>query len=537
MGEGLALLGGELIYHFQNTAILTAVLAAFVLWRYRHTILRGMQQHAGEALPVPAPAAGAVAASAVPAHAVLAWERTARRRIALAYLLAVCLCALLLALVYAYFSGWHVLSSFVLVMALAYAMAAVPMIAVTLAWPFWRGAAAALALLVVGAIIVFAFAMVERSLLGRPIGVAQLGLLPQIFVVVGSQLWLPALLLLLTGAARLRGVAPITFAGLLVFGLAPLVGSRLTQWLAATETGTPWVLRLGLDGMFVMIALPTGWLAWRRLRAASAAYEAKRFSDAQLLARTWWLMLVATVALELATARAQPLLSALGCAAAYLAFAPASAFFLRRADLDRDRPPPRTLLLLRVFGYTARTERLFDRVGARWRLLGPVTMIAAPDVAARTIDPGDYLRYLTGRLPETFVRSRADLDARLAALDLAPDPDGRYRINELCCSNDTWRATVVELMARADAVVMDARGFAQERLGFEFELRELAARVPLAQVVLVVDASTDRALLAESLGARHAAAKLIEVEKGTSGENEAAFVALVEASSPVSALG
>jgi hypothetical protein len=127
-------------------------------------------------LPVPPSAAGAVAASAVPAHAVLAWERTARRRIALAYLLAVCLCALLLALVYAYFSGWHVLSSFVLVMALAYAMAAVPMIAVTLAWPFWRGAAAALALLVVGAIIVFAFAMVERSLLGRPIGVAQLGL-------------------------------------------------------------------------------------------------------------------------------------------------------------------------------------------------------------------------------------------------------------------------------------------------------------------------------------------------------------------------
>lgn len=527
MGEGLALLGGELSYHFLNTAIVTAVVAAFVLRRYRVAILRGMRLGVGAALPVPPPGAP-VPAPATERTDVLAWERLARRRVALAYLLGVGLCALLLALVYLYFSGAPAWSALLVLMTVIYAMAAVPMIAVTLAWPFRRGAGAAVALLLGGFVVVFLLALVERALLGKPITAAQFGLVPQMFVLAGAQLWAPALLLFLTGAARLRGVAPITFVGLLVFGLAPLVGARLTQWLAGTETGTPWVLRLGLDGMFVLIALPTGWLAWRRVQAAAAAYDAKRFSDAQLLARTWWLLLVATVALELATARPRPLLSALGCAAAYLAFAPVTAFFLRRAGLERDRPPPRTLLLLRVFGYTARTERLFDCVGARWRLLGPVTMIAAPDVAARTIDPGDYLRYLTGGLPETFVRSRADLDARLAALDLAPDPDGRYRVNELCCSDDTWRASVVALMARADAVLMDARGFAPARSGFDFELRELAARVPLARVVLVVDATTDRALLADRLGGDHAAAKLIEVEKGTDSENDAVFVALVQ---------
>jgi len=66
-------------------------------------------------------------------------------------------------------------------------------------------------------------------------------------------------------------------------------------------------------------------------------------------------------------------------------------------------------------------------------------MIAAPDVAARTIDPGDYLRWLTGRADELFVTSRADLDARLDALDMTPDPDGRYRINEFCCRDNTWQ--------------------------------------------------------------------------------------------------
>jgi hypothetical protein len=78
-------------------------------------------------------------------------------------------------------------------------------------------------------------------------------------------------------------------------------------------------------------------------------------------------------------------------------------------------------------------------------------MIAAPDVMARTIDPGDFLRFAGGRLASSFVTSRGDLNAGLAALDQAPDPDGRYRVNEFCCRDDTWKATVVELMDRADA--------------------------------------------------------------------------------------
>ena len=141
-----------------------------------------------------------------------------------------------------------------------------------------------------------------------------------------------------------------------------------------------------------------------------------------------------------------------------LAFGPVNRWLLARLRAGVRQLPPRTLLLLRVFGYTARTERLFDRIGARWRLFGPVMMIAAPDVAARTVDPGDYLHWLTGRIDELFVSTRADLDARLAALDAAPDPDGRYRVNEFCCRDNTWQATVVELMQRADAVIMDVRG-------------------------------------------------------------------------------
>ena len=134
---------------------------------------------------------------------------------------------------------------------------------------------------------------------GKPIGLQHLGLIPLFLQMAAIQLWMPTLFWLLTWPSRLRGVAPITFAALLVFGLAPFAGSRLTAALAATEAGTPLVLKLGVSGMFVLIALPVGWLAWKRLHRLARDYDAKRFSDAQLLARTWWVILVATVGLEI----------------------------------------------------------------------------------------------------------------------------------------------------------------------------------------------------------------------------------------------
>ncbi len=42
---------GELIYHFLNTIILTALVAAWVLWRYRVAVLKGMQARSGAVVP------------------------------------------------------------------------------------------------------------------------------------------------------------------------------------------------------------------------------------------------------------------------------------------------------------------------------------------------------------------------------------------------------------------------------------------------------------------------------------------------------
>jgi hypothetical protein len=158
-----------------------------------------------------------------------------------------------------------------------------------------------------------------------------------------------------------------------------------------------------------------------------------------------------------------------------------------------------------------------------------VTVIAAPDVVARTVDPGDFLNFVTGRTSDSFVQSQADLDARLASLDLAPDPDGRYRVNDFCCRDNTWQATVVSLMQQADAVIMDVRGVTAARRGCDFELQQLACRLPGPKVVLVVDHTTDRAMIERAMAHAARDVRLITVERNATSETDRVFQAVLGA--------
>jgi hypothetical protein len=524
-GREEQVLEAEFTFHLINCAILTVVVSPFVLWRYRVTVLKGMTRGDGKVLPPSGPQLrDDDAAAGTGAAPKLLWEKRRQRDIALAYLLTTLICALPLALASTaifYLEGKIriIYPSNVLQVVLIYALACVPMIVASLALPPLQVFAGLVLLTISFNVLHEASYLVEVALVNKHLSWGRLG--PTDFLgLAASQMWLIALFWLTTWPRRVRGVAPITFSALLLFGLGPFIGSRITAALGRGHT-------LGLNGMFVLMALPAGWLAWKRLHQLARGYERKRFSDAQLLSRTCWLILAVNVGLQMATGSHMPSLAVVASAASLFIFAPVNAFLLARIGRAAVQLPPRNLLLLRVFGYTARSERLFDRVGARWRLFGPVTTIAAPDVVARTIGPGDYLRWLTGRADELFVTSGADLAARLAALDMAPDPDGRYRVNALCCRDNTWQATVVELMQRADVVLMDVRRLSRDRHGCEFELQQLAQRLPPQRLVFVVDVRTERAILEAAFGQELASIRLIEVSG--SRNTKRVFEALLEA--------
>jgi hypothetical protein len=156
-------------------------------------------------------------------------------------------------------------------------------------------------------------------------------------------------------------------------------------------------------------------------------------------------------------------------------------------------------LLLRVFGFGRRSGRLADLLAARWRHLGPVRLIAAPDLAGRVVAPPTFLAFLRGGLGGLFIRDRAGLERRLPVLDGARDPDARFRIEELFCAGEVWREAVRRLMPDACAVVMDLRSFGRENEGCAFELQALMDTVPLARIFLLVDETTDLDFLRATL--------------------------------------
>ena len=167
---------------------------------------------------------------------------------------------------------------------------------------------------------------------------------------------------------------------------------------------------------------------------------------------------------------------------------------------DQHREDVKTrLLLLRVFGYQARTETLFDRVAQQWRFHGPVQLIAGVDLAMRTADPGDILAFVGGRLHERYVATVDEVGRRLGDLDVERDPDGRFRVNEVYCRDDTWRSTLQALLDTTDVVLMDLRSFSNVNAGCVFELEQLVSRLPAERIVFVYDQSTDLRLLGTCL--------------------------------------
>ena len=158
------------------------------------------------------------------------------------------------------------------------------------------------------------------------------------------------------------------------------------------------------------------------------------------------------------------------------------------------------MLLLRVFGFQKRTEKLFDRVAERWRFEGPVAMIAGADLALRSVDVDEALAFVRGEIESRYVSGAADLAQRLQALDAGVDPDGRFRVGEFFCFDNTWRPALRSLVERARVVLMDLRGFTKANAGCVFELEQLSAFGAAGRCVFVVDSTTDRALAERSLG-------------------------------------
>lgn len=315
----------------------------------------------------------------------------------------------------------------------------------------------------------------------------------------------PTVLLLAFLHRRIRAVGPLVLA----FMLVAVIGAEAAVRLAGQSEATMRLAvgaggALGLDGTQTFWALllagaaVAALLARLVLKWLGRRHVARRSSDQILTLEAMWLLFAVVQSVGfafegLAWLAAGPL--------AFLAWKLTTVAGFRLAELGRAQGPAPGLLLLRVFALGARSERLFDAFGKRWLRIGHIDMIAGPDLATTAVEPHEFLDFVGGRLSRAFVRDEADLARRHAARALGPDPDGRHRVNEFFCHDDTWRPTMLCLARAADAVLMDLRGFSPQNEGCRYELQQLLDHVALERVVVLVGRDTDRGFLDSTLAA------------------------------------
>jgi hypothetical protein len=486
-------------------AVLTAPVAALLLARYRRAVIRSMGETAGSGTPV----ARSAAAGAAPAYGSLVLSELEAERAAPDNVLyrraqhsLVTLCTLYAAAGLAYASvmaiPWmvfaaedgFVLSRFVWLVA-------------CYAWPVMLAAAIVAATsggerasLAGGYLLLLALSGLYGLLRNPEFEAAQLAVF---WLIVNGP---PSLLLLAFLHRRVRAVGPLVAA----FMLAAVTGSQLLlSWVGASERGMVAAVDVGrlfgLGGTEVFFALIVvgfilfALLGWWLLHRVGTLYRRRALSDQMLTLDALWLLFAIAQSITFAFEGWGWIMTGAVAFAAYKTVA------LLGFRLVRAGPPQRApmLLLLRVFALGRRSERVFDALAKRWLRIGSITMIAGPDLVASTVEPHEILDFVGGGIAHRFVRSDEDLVRRMQALELDPDPDGRYRVNELFCYADTWQSAMQALARAADAVVMDLRSFAPDNQGCLYEIEQLLATVDLRQVLLLVDETTDETFLRQAL--------------------------------------
>ena len=302
---------------------------------------------------------------------------------------------------------------------------------------------------------------------------------------------------------RLRAVSPMV----LVFMVLALTGSlilfeillnnKLVQGLS-----TAFLKPLGFNMRGIMVAnvliglLAFGVIGWFVLRWIRWQYQRQMISDQIITLDSLWLIFSITKGVELVF---DGLIWVFVPLLAFLVYKVLTVLGFRWLSRQNWVPDNHCLLLLRVFSLGHRSEQLFRAVSTHWRYLGKIRLIAGPDLATTTIEPHEFLDYVSRNLGHNFIDRDERLEKSIANSIDTPDRDGRYRVEEFFCYGDTWQKVLVRLQQTCDVVLMDLRGFSLENAGCIFEINTLIDHLPLDHVLFTIDNTTDRNFLQNTI--------------------------------------
>jgi hypothetical protein len=473
---------GKVLFIFLAAAILAVAGARLLAWRYRQT-MRGLMSAPPRAHAAAPSAPTFLASRPAVRPARMAENRRSGWRVA-------ALLILLSALI-SFSDAWLFLS---VAMASEHAFSPkrwltlgvldlwplIPSLGLLWRWSRWR---------VLGALGVWFFAAVAlviwRSIEPQPLSAT---------LFVASEIGPPMVLIaaLCMGGAT-RAIAPWLLPLFIALVWASIAGTDLLAWMVDRRRSwlmalPGWLSAYAVMAFFIAAPWLVAWWPAKRLgRALAAAYSRRWLSELIVLfGATWGIVLLAR-----ALGAASDL--GLGGSVMLLPLLWIPLVMPAAAALNRVRERPPTLLVLRVFQRDTAVQALFDDIVERWRLTGNTVLIAGTDLVERTIDADDIFTFLDGRLGERFIHHQDEIGERLAGFELAPDAEGRYRVNEVYCHDTTWQQALDALVDASDVVLMDLRSVKTHNRGCRHELGVLARARRITRVVVLTDGDTDRA--------------------------------------------
>ena len=506
---------GPIFFALMVGVLLTACASWIVAGLYRRQMLALMR--GGPTPEATRIAAGHAMATTVARRVEAVLDISANRRASWRYLLALSGLSLLIGITQSVLALLFVYDEALLTLGRALTLGLVYAWPMALTWGLLRRWSWLRTLGAIGLYLLLMLALVTwRSIAHQPLASSLQWL--------GGLVVIPVTVTLVIGASgRIRAVAPYLLPIFLVLSGSSVVALQI---LTAGAANPPyWVIKLvgwvGATPAILLMALAPwlllAWPAYTLARSLANAYRAKRFSDLWYLLAAYWFVVLAASAL--------PALQGAGLLGLTQLlpglWLPVAGWMLRGWLAPGDAPP--TLLVLRVFQQDARVQTLFDRVIDRWRLSGNTVLIAGTDLLSRTLDPDDLFTFLNGRLASRFIATEAQVGERFREFDLAPDPDGRYRVNECYCFDSTWQAALMALVGQADVVLMDLRGFQAKNQGCRHELGVLGTVPHLRRVVLLHDATPAQAV-AQADVAQALAGRFVWVEAGRLNQRKVAEI-------------
>jgi hypothetical protein len=301
---------------------------------------------------------------------------------------------------------------------------------------------------------------------------------------------------------RIRAVSPLVLI-VMILGLA---GAIFTVQFVANNPERFSIIfdingALGLGGFVIVEVITIGFIVfgivgWLVLRWVGNQYKKKRISEQSMTIGALWLVYGIVQSIELMSENPAWFFSGILAFTVFVTIAWAGFKIFPFWQPTNRRYP--SLLMLRVFSLGKRSERLFDVIGTYWRYIGNIRLIAGPDLLNTTIEPHEFLDFLSGKLARRFIADSKTLDLRFAEMDLEKDRDGRFRVNDFFCHDDTWRAALTRLVGVSDVVLMDLRGFTPHNAGCIFEISALIDSMPLQNVVFIIDDTTDESFLRQT---------------------------------------